>query len=186
MNKKCIITILFFIVSLNSNMFSQEALKKGVYSLSGSITFSNSTNESKIDETKELSFFMMPALTYFFIDNLSAGLSLSYGYSELTFKESTREYKFINRPVSIGPVIRYYFSCEKFIPFLEAGYHYSNSLTGNEDMNSFSIAGGINYFISKSVALEPYFEYTKTNYIVEDQKINRVAIGVRVNYFIVN
>ncbi len=186
MNKKCIIAILFFIVSFNSNVFSQEALKKGIYSLSGSITFSNSTNESKYGETNNLSFFMTPALTYFFVDNLSAGLSLSYGYSELTFKENTREYKFINRPFSIGPVIRYYFSSEKFIPFIEAGFRYSNSPTGNEDMNSFSFAGGINYFISKSVALEPYIEYSKTNYIVADQKISRVSAGIRINYFIVD
>lgn len=186
MKTKFSIVILFFILFSNTNLFSQEGLKKGVYSLSGSITFSSSTNESKYGETKDLNFLMTPALIYFVVDNLSAGLSVSYGYFELTIKDKIREDKYIQRPFSIGPVIRYYFSGEEFIPFVEAGYRYSNSMRGNEDMNSFSFAVGINYFLSKSIALEPYAEYTKTNYIVADQKISRISIGIRINYFIVD
>ncbi|MFA5805968.1 MAG: outer membrane beta-barrel protein [Melioribacteraceae bacterium] len=186
MTKKCIFATLLFAISFNSNLFAQEALKKGIYSLSGSITFTNSTNESKYDETKSLDIFVSPALTYFFIDNLSAGLSLSYGYYELTFKDKLREVTYIQRPFSIGALVRYYISSTKFIPFVEAGYRYSNSINGNEDMNTLSFAGGINYFLSKSVALEPYLEYKKTNYIVADQKISGVSVGMRINYFIVD
>ena len=182
MAKKYFLATLFFAISFNSNLFAQEALKKGVYSLSGSITFTNSTNESEYGETKNLSFFMVPALTYFLVDNLSTGINLSYVYSEL----SIRNNKFINRSISFGPVMRYYFTNEKIIPFLEASYRYSNSLIGNEDMNSFSFAGGINYFLSKSVAIEPYIEYTKTNYIVADQKISGFSLGMRINYFILD
>ena len=53
-------------------------------------------------------------------------------------------------------------------------------------MNTFSLAFGINYFLSKSVALEPYLEYKKSNYIVADQKMSSVGIGIRINYFIVD
>jgi hypothetical protein len=167
---------------MNSDLFAQEALKKGNYSLSGSVTFTSTTNESKYGETKDLSFYMLPALTYFIVDNISTGLNLAYGYSELTMQNN----KYISRPISFGPVVRYYFASEKITPFLEASYRYSNSLIGNEDMNSISFAIGINYFLSKSVALEPYLEYKKSNYIIADQKIIGVAIGMRINYFIVD
>ena len=65
MTKRCSLEILVFVISFNLNLFAQEALKKGIYSLSGSITFTSSTNDSKYGETKDLSFYMQPALTYF-------------------------------------------------------------------------------------------------------------------------
>ena len=186
MNKRSILTIFILFVLIASNVFSQEALKKGSYSLSGSISFSSGTNSARSNETDYLNFLITPGLTYFFIDYLSAGINLSYGYYENTWKSGTQEFKNIYRSVSIGPVIRYYFSSETFIPFLETSYRYSNSLSGNQDMNSYSLAGGINYFLSKSVALEPYAAYVKTNYIEDDQKISSISVGLRINYFIVD
>ena len=53
-------------------------------------------------------------------------------------------------------------------------------------MNTTAIAAGINYFLSGSVALEPYIEYRKTSYSVADQKINGISAGLRVAYFIVD
>jgi len=186
MKKKCFLALLLFSVSFYSTSFAQDALKKGVYSLSGSVTLSSSTNESKYDETKSLDVFVTPALTYFFIDNFSAGVSFAFGYSELTFKDKLHETTYFHRPISIGATARYYFPAEKLIPFVEAGYRYSNSLSGYEDMNTATIAAGINYFLSKSVALEPYIEYRKTSYSVADQKINGFSTGLRVAYFIVD
>jgi len=183
MTKKYFLVILLFYISLNSNLFAQEALKQGCYSLGGSITFQSSTNESpSYGETKNLGFTFEPTLSYFFVDNLSTGLSIGYGYYETNMQNE----KFISRPISIHPVIRYYFTGGKFTPFLEAGYLYSNDLSGNEDENSYSFAGGINYFLSKSVALEPYIEYQRSIYINGDQKVDGFFIGMRINYFIVN
>ena len=182
MTKKYFLVIILFSISLNSNLFAQEALKKGCYSLGGSIEFQSSTNESQIGDTKWLAFTFQPTLSYFFVDNLSTGLSIGYGYYESTIWND----KSINRTISFHPVIRYYFAGGKFTPFLEAGYIYSNYLTGNEDANSFSFASGINYFLSKSVALEPYIEYQRSIYIDGDQKVDGFFIGMRINYFIIN
>ncbi|MEW6652010.1 MAG: hypothetical protein AB1394_00925 [Bacteroidota bacterium] len=122
MLKKWFFAILFVSILFNSNLFGQEALKIGIYSLSGSIAFTNSTNQSKYEEIKAMDIYLSPSLTYFFVDNLSAGINLSYGYHELTFKDKLREVKYIMRPFSIGALVRYYFSNAKFIPFVEAGY----------------------------------------------------------------
>jgi long-subunit fatty acid transport protein len=182
MTKKYFLVILLFSISLNSNLFAQEALKKGCYSLGGSIEFQSSINESQIGDIKSFDFNFQPSLTYFIADNLSTGLSIGYSYWETTIWND----KSISRTISFHPVVRYYFTGGKLIPFLEGGYIYSNDLSGNEDKNSFSFALGINYFLSKSVALEPYVEYQRSIYIDGDQKVDGFFIGIRINYFIVN
>ena len=199
MNIKQISAVIILIFISTTNVYSQKALKKGSYSLSGSVSFSSGTNESNYvftyengdkstytDKVESLTFSFSPSLTYFFIDNLSAGLSISYGYYESTLKLVSTDLKNITRPISIGPIIRYYLPIKEFIPFVEASYKYSNSINGNEDMNSLSLAGGVNYFLSESVALEPYIEYLTRNYIVGNQKYTGFSIGMRVNYFIID
>ncbi len=55
-----------------------------------------------------------------------------------------------------------------------------------EDAVTYSFAGGINYFLSKSVALEPYVAYENSTYIEGDEKTSGVSVGLRINYFIIN
>ena len=156
-----ILSVIIFLLLSSTFLFPQEALKKGSYSLSGSIEFSTGSDKFTGYENDFLNFLMTPGISYFFIDHLSAGVNISYGYSEYHIKSTTSagELKLISRPISIGPVIRYYFASDVINPFLEASYRYSNSINGNKDRNGYSFAGGINYFLSKSVALEPYVEY---------------------------
>ena len=186
MKKKCFLALVIISASIYSTALAQDALKKGVYSLSGSVTLSTSTNESKYDETKSLDLSLTPALTYFFIDNFSAGINISFGYSETTFKDKLYEATYIYRPYSIGATARYYFSSDKLIPFIEAGYNYNNFVGEHDDMNTAKVAAGINYFLSRSVALEPYIEYRRITSTSSDQKINGFSTGLRVAYFIVD
>ena len=186
MNAKKLFSFVVIICLFASTMFAQEALKKGIYSLGGSVTFAGSTNELELEKIKSTDILILPSITYFIIDNLSLALDLGFGYNEISLETDHVNQTHISRDMVIGPVIRYYFSSSRLIPFIEAGYRYSNSLSGNNDMNTYSLAGGINYFLSKSVALEPYVEYSKTNYIVGDQNISRISGGIRVSYFIVD
>lgn len=186
MKKQLLFSILFVVVALNISVPAQDALKKGVYSLSGGISFLSSTNNSDWGKSESLDILISPTINYFLVDNLSAGVSLSLGYYEMTFKDNNRDYKNINRPISLGAHLRYYFSNEKFIPFIEGGYNYGNSLSGNKDINLFTLACGVNYFLTKSAALEPYLEYRKMSYIQSNQKVSGIAFGVRVSYFIVD
>lgn len=180
------LSLLFVLLFLTSNLYSQDALKKGSYSLSGAVTYSSGTYNSDWGETDNENFEFSPAVTYFFIDNISFGIRISYLYSEFNDKIGDQEFLHIIRPYSIGPVMRYYFASNKFIPFIEASYSYSNTITGNNDGNNYSFAGGINYFLSKSVALEPYVEYSKRTFLQGNQKNSSVAVGLRINYLIVN
>lgn len=186
MRKLFVISIVSVFVSLNLSVFAQDALKKGVYSLSGGVSFLSSTNESIWETTNFLEFSFSPTINYFIIDNFSAGVSISFGYYQLSFNDSNNKNKYINRPISLGASARYYFSNEKFIPFVEGGYSYGNSLSGNEDMNAFNLACGVNYFLTKSAAIEPYLEYRRSSFIEAEQKVSGIAFGVRINYFIVD
>lgn len=188
MNKLNIFSIIVFSIIFNSILLSQDALKKGSYSLSGSIEFSAGSDKFTGYDNNFLDFTMSPGTSYFFIDHLSTGVNISYGYFEYNLKSTNNsgELKLISRPISIGPVIRYYFASEPINPFVEASYRYSNSITGNQDRNGYSFAVGINYFLSTSVALEPYVAYENSTYIEGDEKTSGVSIGVRINYFIIN
>lgn len=185
MKKMAFVILITILFTTTSNLFSQEALQKGSYSLAGSISFSSGTNESEFGKNESQYVFLSPSLMYFFINDLSFGLNFSFGYFETNWKSTNQESKYISRPISIGPIMRYYLSGGIFIPFLEASYQYSNSLTGNADANSISVGGGINYFLTKSAALEPFIRYNKTTYISADQKSSSISFGLRVNYFIV-
>jgi len=179
-----VLTSVILFTSL-TNSFAQEALKQGSYNLAGSISFSSGTNESTFGKSESISVFVAPSLMYFFMDDFSFGLNFSFGYFESTWKSTNQESKYIYRPISVGPIIRYYLSGGTFIPFLEASYQYSNILTGNADANSLSVGGGINYFLTKSAALEPFIAYRRSTYISGDQKTSSISFGLRVNYFII-
>lgn len=174
-----------FILFFTSHLFSQEALKQGSFSVGGAISLSSSSNESDFGETESLDILMTPSISYFISDYFAAGISLSFGYFELEWRYYKQELKSISRPIAIGPLLRYYFTFEKINPFIEASYNYSNSLQGNQDQNSYSIGCGINYFLTKSVALEPYINYKLSHYIIQNQKINTISVGVRLNFFMV-
>lgn len=186
MTKANLVLLIILFTLSSTNLFAQDALKKGSYSLSGSVSFSSGKSESLNIESDHLTFMLSPGITYFFMDNISAGIDVTYGYSELTWNDGAQESKNIIRPISIGPIFRFYFSTTTFIPFIEAGYQYSNTISGNNDSNSYFFAGGINYFLSNSVALEPYVKYSKIHQLVGDHKSSSVLIGMRINYFIVN
>jgi len=105
-------------------------------------------------------------------------------YREQNLKNNYINGKYITRYISAGPHIKYYFTGGNMIPFLELSYLYSNLIGYHADGNSLSFSGGINYFLTKNAALEPFIKYTRATYLQADQKNNSISIGLRVNYFI--
>lgn len=184
MKSKTVALIVAGILLLSSNIYSQEALKKGVYSLGGSTSFAFSNSESKWGETKSTLINFAPEFSYFPIDNLSIGLRLAYSYNEFEYSQNGNKELYINRPYSFGPVVRYYFPGGNLIPFIGAGYSYSNTISGKNDAHQFSVSAGLNYFLSKSVALEPFVTYSFGSQLVGDTNTNQFTFGLRVNYFI--
>jgi hypothetical protein len=182
----------------NIVLLAQNALKEGDYSLSGSISYSHSkntfNNELSDYESKVDNFSFSPDFGFFIINNLLVGGNISFQYDEFNDKSTYRNFlgnpitieaKNIRRQLSLGPTIRYYFSGFNIFPFIEAAYNYSSVLNSDQYGHIFNFTGGINYFISTSVALEPFIGYSLSTYKNPDQDINTFSLGIRVNYFIV-
>ena len=191
MKSKKVLSITIFLL-FNSFMFSQPALKKGVYYLGGSIEFTtskNTMNESFgfTSTVKETYLLFQPSFSYFIIDNLSIGTSVLYFYEETEISyQSSNNQKSIYRQLGIGPSIRYYFGGNNIVPFVGVGDSYSKSIDSEQENNMFTITGGIDYFLSKSIGLEPFLSYSIIHYTKPDQSINNFSIGLRINYFIIN
>lgn len=194
------ITILLFLSFLfNSVLFSQSAIKKGNYTLSGSVSYSyskNTMNSEFSDYTlKTDNFSFSPAFGFFILDNLLVGGNISFNYNELNSKSIYRstfgnpitlENKSIRRHLALGPNIRYYFNRLSFFPFIEIAYNFSDELASDQYGHIFSFTGGINYFISNSVALEPFLAYSIGSFNNPEQEINTFSIGIGINYFVVD
>ena len=192
--------LVIFSLFYNSLLFPQDALKKGIYNLSGSISYSyskstSSSNEpyynSGIANIKETYISMTPSFSYFIMNNLSIGGSISYYYAETEYSLSNTTNpslvfpKSISRNFGIGPSIRYYFSGNIIVPFLGISDFYSKNINSKQEGNIFTAVGGINYFLSNSVALEPFLSYSLSTYNKPNQNTNTFSIGFRINYFII-
>ncbi len=192
--------LVIFSLFYNSPLFPQDALKKGVYNLSGSISYSYSKSTSSSNEPyynsgtaniKETYISMTPSFSYFIMNNLSIGGSISYYYAETEYSLSNTTNpslvfpKSISRNFGIGPSIRYYFSGNIIVPFLGISDFYSKNINSKQEGNIFTAVGGINYFLSNSVALEPFLSYSLSTYNKPNQNTNTFSIGFRINYFII-
>jgi hypothetical protein len=181
--KVLFIVILFLIT--NSFLFSQEALKKGIYSLGGEISFSYSKNTFQNETAEQTNFSLAPSLNYFVIDNLLIGGIILFQYSESKFSFNSFDRKYINRQIGIGPAIRYYFSASNINPFIGGGINYFTEIGDDFYIMEYKVTAGLNLFLSKSAAIEPYLAYSITT-VDSDQDVNRFVLGIRMNYFIVN
>lgn len=192
-----IIFVLILSISSISSLFSQIAINHGNYTLSGSVSYSYSKltmNSELSDYTLKVdNFSFSPAFGYFILDNLLVGGNVSFNYNESNSHSTYRnifgnpitiENKSIRRHFAIGPDIRYYFTSFSFFPFLEFSYNYSKELASDQYGHLFNFTGGIDYFISKSVALEPFVGYSIVTYKNPDEDLNTFSFGIRVNYFI--
>ncbi|MCX6152398.1 MAG: DUF3575 domain-containing protein [Ignavibacteriales bacterium] len=186
-------SILFILLSVY--FYAQTPVSKGVYSLSGSLSYSSISVQWQSYEDTETRFNLNPGADYFIIANLSLGLSINYNRSSFN--------DFWEYSIGAGPAIKYYFSVEKVIPFVGAFYNYTainkaNSYRYGPDVerkvykvhtNVFSFFAGIEYFLGRNVALEPKVTYTiykekedaGTYYpLVTTTKIFAVGIGISV------
>ena len=184
-NRVLFLVILFSITS--SYLFAQDALKQGVYNLSGSISYSNSKDTTPGTTVKQFSFSIAPEFNYFVVDNLLVGGSITFQYAEYEFSSSGYypNNKDIQRMYGIGPSIRYYFTGSEIIPFIGVSASYLTINNSNFEAKSFTATAGINYFLSNSAALEPYLSYSIGSYY-SDNDTNTFSLGIRVSYFIIN
>ncbi|MCK9211751.1 MAG: porin family protein [Ignavibacteriaceae bacterium] len=184
-SKKIFFVITFLFLS-GSFLFPQDALKQGVYSLGGSVSYSYSKNTMQGEITKQSNIIVAPSLNYFLIDNLLVGCNISLNYYELEYSTSpSNKFKNIYRHYGIGPSVRYYFPGNEVVPFVGLSDNYFKEISSKQEGNRISATAGVNYFLTKNVAIEPYLEYSRSSYNKPDQDVNAFSFGLRMNYFIV-
>jgi opacity protein-like surface antigen len=153
-----------------------KALSKGSYSLAGSIQYTSSSMSDNYFSTNVGTLSITPQFTYFVVDHFSLGGFISY--YNITPNISYG---------SFGPLLRYYFYVKDVNPFLEASFDVS---IGEQYTNvGFGLKGGLEYFLSNSVAVEPSISYSymtnslSTNVNYPTTTIT-ATVGIGINYFI--
>lgn len=164
--------------------YADSPIEKDTYSLSGSISYSESDNSS-FGRSKDL--FVYPGFLYFISPNLGIGGRLQYWHSS----DNTFNYK----SYGVAPAIRYYFTQNNSMPFIELSYGYekskssSSSNTSRGHSKSAGIIFGLDYFLSRNVALEPSIAYRHYRYDSDSgssitRENNTLTMGIGINVFI--
>jgi len=176
---KRIILVIGVLVLLAGKVYAESPTEKGVYSLSGSVSYSRTKDNASGDTSKRIALY--PAGFYFVYPDLALGTSITYYDST----SNGYDYKYYG----IGPVVRYYFGKDTILPFLTLEYIYTRnknkmsfsglSSNGTGRGTDISLGIGVDYFLSKNVALEPMVRYTFSH--TEDHYTSTVGIPYGVS-----
>jgi hypothetical protein len=176
----CILLWNIYFIGL-TDIYGQEALNKGVYSLAGTINYSSSSYKDNYSQMNSHTFTFAPQFVYFVGNHTALGVEVNY--TNYFSGQTTSSF-------SIGPSFRYYFYVEDVIPFLQANINIADpNLESSSGVSfGFGITGGLNFFLSNSVALEPSVSYTYSSFSVSGSNTstttNAFKIGIGVNYYI--
>jgi len=174
----------FFVLFITHFLSAQSVIQQDSYNLSGGILLSFSDNNHPDFSSKTTSFIFDPALTYHLLDILAIGGTVHIRYSDEKIKTESGSERSIERIFELGPRVRYYFHNKNFAPFIDCTLHYSKVLPEKTEGYGFAIGTGINYFISKSVAIEPRFSLTLNYYSNPKYDLQTYQVGVGLNYHI--
>lgn len=155
-------------------LFASAQAEQGNFLISGASSFGFQSTSYEGPAENQTDILLTTRAGYFVIDNLSAGLLLSY------FNSSQGDFK--SSSSTIGPWARYYIGGKAFVG---AAYGISNSKTesgGSEfksDGSSLLFEAGYPIFLGESAALEPTLNYTTDS--SEGNKISS-SIGIGVGF----
>ena len=187
--KTLIVTALLFLAS--SLVIAQSQIRKGVYSISGSISLTSGSSSFQDAKQTSTSFEFSPSVSLFVSDVIEVTCAPS-------FSRSSSEIDFPGQPVhtssgtglGIGLGARYYFPLETTALFIGAGGGLSWSKFGSGDFyntftpatKTYNFAVGFDYFVAQALAIEPQFQYRGTER--ETATSNGIFASIGVKYFI--
>ena len=178
------ITAVFLAFVFIVNAQAQDQLKKGVYSLSGSLSYSSSSSSSIGNENDEQDITLLPRASLFVFDRVEGSLGLGYSYYIVKSSYESVEYRRTALLLSLG--VRYYFLSGKIAPFVGAdgGMYWTSSegRTYSKPVSNYGLIGGIEIFISQAAAIEPALVYSR--YSDEFASGSEFSISLGVKYFI--
>ena len=202
MNIKKIALVLFILVSICS--FSQT--EKGKYTIgansnlsfsktNGKIRGQNNTYERDLGSTTQ--FDISPEIGYSFLKNFFVGIGFNYQYSNedlVDFSYWTKSNSYLSTLF-----LKYYFSENRFKPFLKTAYGFgvenrefqftdisSRINNSKTKIQNFTFGAGIGYFLTNYISLEMSlnYSYLKTNEkgtLVSDNNASRIFNGFNSN-----
>jgi hypothetical protein len=175
---------------LINTAYADSPIDIGVYSLSGSISYSRANGGGGTMTS------ITPGFLYFIYPKIAIGASISYW----DFKTDNSE----NKSYGIGPVVRYYFGKDIIYPFGSVEYAYTKNkfesnfsgIASNSTGRSsnFVLGLGFDYFLSRNVALEPVARYNFSHSTADTSSFGSTSrsssreenffIGIGINVFI--
>ncbi len=164
--------------------YGQSALDKGNYQLAGSLSYSRTETNNDYFDDKSTRIRLSPQYSYFIMDNLLVGGIFSFNYSEYEWLDPETTLS-ISRSLGIGPVVKYYFRTEKLIPFIGVSALYRNYLGEDAYGYEMDLSAGFDFFIAKSLALEPFISYNIIQDYEPEADQTTLEFGLRLNYFII-
>ena len=167
------------------NKHSIHTNQEGTVSLGGSVRF-ESVNEDyrPFNNTyKSNGFFISPAIGYFFINKMAAGLRIDFS----SYHSKADSFETRSRSTAVSPFVRYYFLpvAKKVNAFLDVGYlhsktkwTFSNSPFYGKS-KGFQILAGPSIFLTGQIALEFTLgiKHIKSDSSLEPAKSNKLTTG---------
>lgn len=166
---------------------AQPQIERGVYSASGSLSFSSTSDDRHVTIT---TFLLSPGIAFFLIDHVELSLNPSYSLStsevDIAPLPSTTTTSTV---LGIQLGLRYYLASQTVLPFVGAGGGLSwSKVSGTLEspylspVKAYNIELGFDYLLTRTFSIEPSIHYKgrKTEYYSDRGFF--VAIGVK--YFV--
>jgi len=178
---------IFLIVLLFAVSSAQDQIKKGVYSLGGSISYSSTTMKYINDEFTSSTFEIAPSISYFFLHQCELSFGVGYTASSVKYVGGDSESK--NNSFNLNLGVRFYYPLGIVAPFIGASGQISWTTPYYESepflspTTGYTFTGGSEIFIAQAVAIELAVVYTKIRNDSQSTS-NFIPIVIGVKYFI--
>lgn len=193
MKRKNVIQILILLTFLSNLLFAQSPLNKGIFNLSGGLSYSSTSVDEDDYDSKADILSITPGIYYFVVNNFAIGGTFLY---QKISSEYNNEYDsdWGYSTIGFGPGARYYLNLGEIKPFVSISYSFTSSKDDDSEdddthkTTDIAIGGGFDYFISKNISIEPYARYhiLGSKYGDEegpDRKMLEIGIGIGVFVF---
>jgi hypothetical protein len=172
---------------------SNAQINAGQILIGGSLGYQHNSIKSDGQKYRLSEISLSPSVGIFVIDKLAAGFRISFdGYSYHNPEVSINHYK--KRATSFSPFGRYYFlNKDKIYNFFfdmsfdlyKLKMQYDDRNPFEYDGSGYSFSGGPVFFLSRHVALEFAFGYTR-QYDLDIDKLTRIFTSLGFQYHLAN
>jgi hypothetical protein len=172
-------TLTFFFVVASIHLSAQTTKGSFMIGGDGSLSFDHNYVDDQDNNSKSATFSLNPAVGYFFIKNLSVGLSLPFSLSRAKWLVNDIEFRGKGYSIGVTPMVRYYIPIKKFFVVTQGtvGWTYSKDKYEATDVISgimsksenttkwkgFGLAAGPAFFLNPYTSIEVLANYRFLN-----------------------